>query len=369
MKLPPVVLVPVRAAAVLSALALSSPAQSPGVVFTQTNAPNGNMVLEYQRAPSGQLTFVAALATGGLGSGTALGSQGAVTLSAPGKLLFVVNAGDDSVSVFRREALGWVLSDVEPTLGGMPISVAQRHDRVYVLNGGAPANVSGFELSPGGQLDPIAGAVQPLSSPDPMPAQVMIGPGGAQVFVTEKMTNKIDLFPVAPDGALGPGAFLDSAGMTPFGFGFGLHDTLIVSEAFGGAVDASATSSYRIGAGALQVVSASVPTTETAACWIVVTRNGRYAYATNTDSGSVTGYSVSMPSGALTRLDPDGVTGFVGPGSNPIDEALSADSRWLYVLSPMTSEIAIFRVRDDGSLERMPSELGLPASAVGLAAR
>jgi len=71
--------------------------------------------------------------------------------------------------------------------------------------------------------------------------------------------------------------------MTPFGFDFAGNHRLIVSEAFGGAVDASAVSSYRVdGDGDVDVVSASVPTTETAACWIEISQNRRYAYTTNT---------------------------------------------------------------------------------------
>ena len=37
-------------------------------------------------------------------------------------------------------------------------------------------------------------------------------------------------------------------------------------------------------AGALHLVSPSVPTGQTAACWIVVTKDGKYAYTTNTGS-------------------------------------------------------------------------------------
>jgi 6-phosphogluconolactonase len=356
------------AAASICALGAVAHAQTSGLVVTQTNFPGGNSVMEFERAPNGQLTFVAFHATGGLGTGADLGSQGSVVLNREGRLLFVVNAGSDTVSVFRLETTGWRLIDIEPSLGDMPVSIATMFDRVYVLNAGAPANVAAFRLSGVGELDPIPGSVQPLSATDPAPAQVGIGPGGGQVFVTEKATNTIGIFPVAEDGALGPGTFLESSGQTPFGFGFAPTDTLIVSEAFNGAIDASAVSSYRIGPGSLQVISPSVPTTETAACWIVVTREGRFAYSSNADSGSVSGFEVSE-AGELTLLDLDGVTGFLGPGSHPIDEALSRDSQWLYVLSPTTQEIAIFHVEPDGSLVKHRSQLRIPATAVGLAAR
>jgi 6-phosphogluconolactonase len=119
----------------------------------------------------------------------------------------------------------------------------------------------------------------------------------------------------------------------------------------------------------LEPVTASAPTTETAVCWIVVTNDSRFTYTTNAGSGTVTGFRIVPGTGALHILDPDGVTADLGPGANPIDEALSSDSRFLYVLSPMTAEIAAFEVHNNGSLEPMPSTFGLPATAGGLAAR
>ena len=63
-----------------------------------------------------------------------------------------------------------------------------------------------------------------------------------------------------------------------------------------------AGSSYTFSGDSLDVVSASVPTTETAACWIAVTPNGKFAYAGNAGSASVTGYQVA----------PDGTTTLIG---------------------------------------------------------
>jgi 6-phosphogluconolactonase len=142
---------------------------------------------------------------------------------------------------------------------------------------------------------------------------------------------------------------------------------LIVSEAFGGAVNASAVSSYELADdGSLEVISPSVPTTETAACWIVVTRNRHFAYASNTGSGTLSGYRVSRD-GGLSLLDPDGVTAVTGPG--PIDMALSVNSRFLYSLNSGDGTISAFRVNHDGSLSPLPGVTGLPSGANGLAVR
>jgi 6-phosphogluconolactonase (cycloisomerase 2 family) len=352
---------------VLAAIAPCVSAHSTGVVFTQTNASAGNSVLAFHRSSTGALTPVGTFATDGLGNGGGLGSQGAVTLSSNRKFLLVVNAGSNSVSVFRFTHHGMELSDVEPSRGTSPTSVTERQGRVYVLNAGMNSNVAGFTLSSHGELTPLAAAPSALSAPSVAPAQVAIAPDRSHVFVTERATNLIDVFPILSGGGLGMLTSLPSAGATPFGFEFGRNDTLIVSEAFGGMPDASAVSSYLVDGTQLQAASSSVPTTETAACWIAITKNGRFAYTTNTGSGTVTGYSVDAHSGAIASLDADGVTGDLGAGANPLDASLSRSSRFLFVLSPATHEIAVFRVRHDGRLDKCPSRDGIPESAAGLA--
>ena len=175
--------------------------------------------------------------------------------------------------------------------------------------------------------------------------------------MTEKATNMIVTYEVRRGFASGPNA-QPSAGQTPFGFGFDRRGLLIVSEAFGGAPDASAVSSYSLsGDGTIAPISASVKTTETAACWIVVTKNGRYTYTTNTGSNSITGYRIGSD-GSLAILDADGKT--ADTGATPIDMALTKSSRLLYALAGGGPEINGFVVNDDGSLDPIGTVGGLP---------
>jgi len=69
-------------------------------VYVTTNSSAGNAVTIFSREADGSLTPSGSLATGGLGSGSALGSQGALVLSEDGRFLFTVNAGSNQVSVF-----------------------------------------------------------------------------------------------------------------------------------------------------------------------------------------------------------------------------------------------------------------------------
>jgi 6-phosphogluconolactonase len=314
------------------------------------------------------LTAAGSYPTGGLGSGDGLGSQGALIVSENGRSLFVVNAGSDTISSFAIDRDGLTLIDTVASGGDRPISLTLYHRVLYVLNGGS-STIAGFEVDHAGRLRMIPDSIRPLSSSMANPAQISFDPDGNVLVVTEKATNMITTFKVNGDGEPSGPMAQPSAGQTPFGFAFRRDGTLLVSEAFGGAPDQSATSSYMVDHnGHLSVISASVSTTETAACWLVVTNDGRYAYTTNTGSSSVSGYHVGAD-GSLMLLDANGVTASTPMGSSPIDAALSKHSRFLYVLARGSNTISGFAVADDGSLEPLGTVSGLPASVVGLAAR
>jgi 6-phosphogluconolactonase len=359
------------AAFALLALLVAAPAGAngagAGAVYTLTNGAAGNAVAVFERHGDGSLTGAGSVATGGLGTGAGLGSQGALVRS--GTRLLAVNAGSDSISLLVIRHDGVRLLDTAPAGGVGPISVAVHRDVAYVVNQGGgptPANIAGFRVA-GGELTPLPGSSRPLSAASPGPAQIEFSHDGALLVVTEKATNRIVTYRVDAAGYASAPNAQPSAGQTPFGFAVD-RGRLIVSEAFGGAPDASVVSSYRLGAdGTIAAISPNVATTETAACWVVVTQNGRYAYATNTGSGTISGYAVARD-GALTLLDADGRTGITGPGSSPSDAALSSGSRFLYVLEAGTHELSGFRVRADGGLQPVGAIGGLPTGAAGLVA-
>src|SRR5206468_10833732 len=119
--------------------------------------------------------------------------------------------------------------------------------------------------------------------------------------------------------------------------------------------------------GTLHLVSPSVPTHQTAACWVVVTDNGRFAYTSNTGSGSISGYAIDED-GGLTLLNADGRTADTGAGSAPTDLALSENGRLLFSLNSGTGSVSAFTIHASGRLQPVGHIGGLPASATGLAA-
>ena len=339
-----------------------------GAVYTMSNATTGNQILAFDRGPAGTLTPSGSFATGGLGSGGGLGSQGALTLSENDRWLLAVNAGSNDVTLLATDDDGLRWLDKVPSGGTRPVSVTIHHSLVYVLNAGSDS-VSGFRLQPHGQLSPIAGSTRPLSGSATGPAQVQFSPDGRVLVVTEKATNLILTYAVDEDGFLGPPQVQPSHGATPFGFAFGIRRQLFVSEAFGGAPDSSAVSSYGVAAnGTLDLVSPTVATHQTAACWVVVTEGSRFAYTTNTGSGSISGYDIDK-NGTLTLLNADGRTADTGAGSAPTDLALSENGRFLFVLNSAAHSIGTFRILRTGQLEPVATIGGLPSGANGLAAR
>jgi len=339
-----------------------------GAVYSLSNDITGNAVLVFARAADGSLISTASVPTGGLGVGRGLGNQNAVILSNDRRWLFAVNAGSNDVSVFAVTQGGLTLVDRVASGGIQPVSLAFDHGLLYVLNAGDTGNITGFSVSRRGKLYPLADSTRALSGVATAPAQVSFSPDGKVLVVTEKASNNISTYTVDDDGRpQGPYVY-PSAGPTPFGFAFDRRGRLFVSQAAGGAADSGGVSSYRLSdRGVLDVISPSVATTETAACWVVVTRNGRFAYVTNGGSASVSAYRIERD-GSITLLNVDGRAGDTGAGSAPIDAALTRDSRYLYALSARNGTISAFRVEANGALVALAGTSGLPTSANGLAA-
>jgi 6-phosphogluconolactonase len=360
----------VAALAAWAAPAASAHPRSSGLVFTSTNQAGSNAVLVFRRAADGTLTPIGSFATGGAGTGSPLDSQGALALGRDhDRRLFVVNAGSNSISEFAVRGDGLTLVETVPSGGVDPVSLAVSDDLLYVLNegdSGSPGNIAGFRVGSG--LTPIPGSSRPLSGAAVSAPQISFDPAGRVLVVTEEATNLIDTYTIGRDGGANGPVSHPSAGQTPFGFAFDRQGDLVVSDAFGGAPNAGALSSYEVSEdGSLATLSGPVADNQSAPCWVVTTVNGRFAYTSNTGSGTISSYTIGHHA-SLTLLAADAAS--TGAGSAPIDIALSRDSRYLYALASGTHAISGFSVQSDGSLTPLASgPAGLPAGATGLLAR
>lgn len=370
------------AASALSLFALVSvaaigQARADGAVFAMTNATADNRIISYRRADDGRLTRVGSISTRGNGIGVDLDTQGGLRLSADRRFLYAANAGSDDVTVFAVN--GTDLRFLQRvSAGDQPNSLTLHRDLLYVLNGSVAGNgIRGFRIAGDGTLRPLRNSFRLLSSPIAVPGQVEFSPDGRMLLVTQKTTNvllsprdAIDVFRVGRDGlASAKPKREESRGLRPFSLDFRGDGTLVVVEAFNAAEGRSAASSYRpTSNGDLSVISGTVRNRQTDVCWVVITGDGRYVYTANFGSGTISSYSLGR-GGDLDLLD--GRAAFTGALSQPVDLALSANSRFLYLLLRGAGEVAAFRIRDDGGLRPLGSiGGGLPVAdgASGLAA-
>jgi len=338
----------------------------PLAVYVQTNDASENEVIAFRRAEDGTLALLGRFPTGGRGTGEPfLASAGSVVLSEDGRWLLVVNAGSDEVSLFEVDPDGLRLADRAGSGGSTPTSVAVSGALVYVLNNGTPG-ISGFSLADS-KLTALEGSARPLSAPGADPAQVSFTVGGGGLIVTERGTDSISCYVIDERGyAQGP-ATIKSSGQTPYGFGFVSDGSLIVSEAFGGAPGAAAASSYAVSeTGELKVISESVGDTRSEVCWVVVTKDDRFAFVTNFGDGTVSSYEITADRSLKLR---NPVAGSTGRGQKGLrDEALTADGRYLYAIDPGARKLFGWAVGQDGQLTLAGESDGLPATVAGLAA-
>jgi 6-phosphogluconolactonase len=324
-----------------------------GALYTQTNDPSGNTVQRFDRAPDGSLTPAGTFATGGAGLAGLGGRQGAVQLSGDGRYLYAVNAGSDSVSVFRVSHRRTRLIDVVGSRGAAPASIAEHHGRVYVLNSGGTPSVTAFWRRFDGSLEPIPGGTRGLAPGAQGAAQVSVTPDGHSLVVTERVSNRLETLPLDRFGRPGAPVVTASSGAVPFGFGITHQGTIVVSEA-----GASSVSSYRLGAdGTLSTVTASLLVGQGAACWVAVSPNGRFAYTGNA-AGGISGFAIGHD-GSLTAL---GTTNLV---PSPRDLDFDESGRYLHAVSP-GGQVTSYRVGNDGSLAlagTAPAAAGITGAA------
>lgn len=337
-------------------------------VYTLSNQLISNKVLAYTRASNGKLTYHASYATGGTGTGGGLGNQNAVILTEGdvGNVLLAVNPGSNSISSFKINENGLVLKSTVNSGGMRPVSVTQHQNIVFVLNAGGEGNVAGFKLGSDHKLTPIHNSTRPLSSMAAGAAQVSFVNDGKVLVVTEKATNKIITYTVNESGIPGNMHSITSANTTPFGFDVKEDGYIFVSEAAGGAAGASTLTSYHVkNNGIISLADGPVGANQSAACWVVITNNGKYAYTTNTASNNLSTFNVKNNTGSINVHTAIAAT----TGMGPIDAALSNNSKYLYVLNAVSHSIGAYAIANNGSLSYIQTVSGLPVGANGLAAK
>jgi 6-phosphogluconolactonase (cycloisomerase 2 family) len=332
-----------------------------GKVYTMDNAMSNN-AWQFDRMSDGSLMLAGNFSTMGSGTDMQLDSQGAVTLSSDGEWLFVVNAGSDEITVFHVNDTGLMVADKVDSHGMAPISVTVNGNWVYVLNAGSATdagNIAGFMVNTTGQLTYIEGSTQPLSGMNGSePEQIGFSPDGAMLVVVEKGSNMIDVYTVAADGIASAPMTQPSVGDAPFGFAFTSTGFLVMSEAASNSMSSFTWTSN----GSLRTISGALPDFGEAACWVAITPDDRWAYTTNTATGTISTYAIAN-NGVLLLTSSIAAT----LPSLALDMAISSDGNYLYALGG--NNIIGYKIYpDDGGLWQVTSVPGLPESVTGVAA-
>ncbi|MER8188538.1 beta-propeller fold lactonase family protein [Kitasatospora sp. NPDC094015] len=326
-------------------------------VFAQTDNTAGNQIVAYHRGEDGRLAQAGVYDTGGLGGvldGSVtdhLASQGSLTYDPRHALLYAVNAGSDTVTVFAVDGDRLERRQIVPSGGRFPVSVAVHGDVVYVLNALDGGSIQGFTVEHG-RLAQHADwnrclGLDPNATPQFVntPGQVGFTGDGSKLVVTTKANgNSIDVFDLEHSGAPASDPVVTvQPGAVPFSFVTDGAKGLFLTQA-----GPSAVATVHVHDDGTVMQSAAAPTGQVATCWI--TAAGEFLYVSNTGSASVSGFRVG-PNGVLTAL---GNT-TTDPGT--VDSAASGDGRYLYVQTGINGILDEFKVNQDGSLTALGSHV------------
>jgi DNA-binding beta-propeller fold protein YncE len=331
------------AAVALSAGPASAHPRGAGAVFVQNDDPAANTIVAYDRNADGRLQQAGSYRTGGLGGvlgGSVvdhLASQGSLQLD--DGLLYAVNAGSDTISVFAVDGDRLTRRQVLPSFGDFPVSITTHGNLVYVLNARGGGSIQGYVRAAGALVAiPLwhrGLGLDPTAAPEftHTPGQIAFTPDGRHLLVTTKSgSDAVQVFDVGPLGPSSKATTTPFPGAAPFAVAFDPRGAIALAEIGTGAVATLSLDRHD----ALDTI-AQAPTGQAATCWITAI-DGRY-YVSNAGSGTV-----SIFDGALRPL------GRTPTGAGTVDSVATPDGRFFYVQTGAQGGVDAFRVGPDGAL-------------------
>ena len=188
-----------------------------GYAYVNDNTAGTNTIGGLAQHADGSLTALAGspFSAGGAGTGTIVGSQGAIQVASHGRYVLAVDAGSNQISVLAVGSDGSLSLVGSPVSSGgiEPVSIAVHRRLVYVANEGdgtSGSNYTGFRLGSDGVLKPLSGSTVSLPA-TALPGDILFnGTGnnliGIEVGTTDPSTFLIDSFRVRENGRLAAAA-------------------------------------------------------------------------------------------------------------------------------------------------------------------
>ena len=374
---------------------LASGASATTSVYSISNAAPKNTLIKFVQRGNGTLKKVQTIKTGGSG-GLApqpgceppggcpmLDTQSEVVTWK--KFVFAVNAGSDSFTSFIEKKNGKLKRvDVQSSMGDFPNSIAVKRGVLYVLNSHSDS-IAGFKFDKRGEMRRIVNSVRPLAAVQMAeglsPRQIGFDRTGGVLIVTRlsPLPGGIDTFVLNSKNRPGQAVANAPTSPLPFGFAVDRYNNLVMSQVSAPPELAMPgnTATYDINTQTGQLTPIDTVTSDgVAPCWVVITRDGRYAFVVNTGGGAppatVARYGLTA-AGDLSLLGVTGENNANGDQFARTDEVLSKNGRYLFVLNPgimgNISQIDIYRV-SGGNLTLVGNTTpNGPAGMSGLATR
>jgi len=350
-------------------------------LYTVSNSTNGNSVIGYKVEKNGVLTELrdSPYLTGGVGTDEPSFSDHGIISDQAGRLLFVTNPRSGDISVFRIRRNGsLILINGSPfsTGGVVPTSLALSGNILYVSHIGAAipgtncveCDYRGFRVSRRGRLTPIHGSLVSLENvTSAIPFSILFNREGS-TLIGSRLTpapvsdddHIIEAFKLNKKTGLltsAPGAPYLAQGAQSLGMAFNpINNTqLFVSALVEFLVQPGSLSSYLVAeTGQISPITPIGIGTDGqfSTCWLDVTSNGKYLFASNTRSGSISRFGVAEDA-QLTLLGNAELPLLQdGDLDTPLQVTITTNNRYLYTVTEDANLIG-WR-HDNGDLSLLP---------------
>jgi 6-phosphogluconolactonase (cycloisomerase 2 family) len=324
-----------------------------------TNANDNSIAALSINASSGALTLI-----GGAPLASTDATPVAAAVDPTGNYLYVADAGAANVDTYNIGANGALTATILSTgtgTGSVPWSLAldPLTDDLYVGSDVTPnpGTVGGYAIS-NGALAGVAGS--PYADGN-IPYGIAVDPANGLLFAANNTDGTIGCFPINPDGTLGALSTLTFQG----GGGVNGPYALVVAPGGGNlyvtdtiaAPNTVTAYSYTDCSALTQIGSAK--SVGSAAESVAIDPTGKYLYVANSGDATVSGFTITAGTGALTSIGTATATG-AAASTSPTALIVDPSSQYLYVANGDDGTVSLLTIGAGGAL----TLVGTPLSTV-----